>query len=441
MSPDLASSSTQQGKFGSRTAFGSVGQRQGLLPGLVTKVLEPFVGYVATPQTSNWQMGNGPQEFKLIWDGNPGSAHSLKSLAQNFHLTAKKNWGKLEYDKEKWQNLLKSLSRLVELAVHLHQKGWSLGYCHPENILIKENGEVFLADLGFVFVGASGGELSPAWMSAKTEQAFYWDGDAPEVRLSRPGASSDGFIAADTRLLGRIIKAALTGKFTAPLSKESAGGELAKYWGIACQAEKGDAGIEDLLGFIQNGTVAVPQPKPVEPPGGGYSRSLVGLLAVCVIVIGMYGLITYLNNPVPNGGSEPTTVVKPSPIIPVVDKPDPELERLYREAMDAGKENRLGKFTALVGYSKDSSDKLKKAVEVRKKIGDEILKDFEELDIQVQEDPLLEYPTAGKMETTTLSQLGELEKAAGKYGDEAVLQQEKSCREFAQRRIQELRRE
>lgn len=414
-----------------RLSFGDVGQKHTLKFGSISKIVEPDVYYENTPQSVNWTMGNGLQSYNLSWDGDPTLSETLQSLAISIKDTASNKGWKTVYDQGKVDRLFYAVKSLAAVFKELHSKGWAAGYCHPNNVLIKKDGTVFLADLGFSFTGDAESSFAPLWVKENRAEAFYWGNDTAQIRMAKPGSTVD-FVASDTRLLGRILAAVISFEFHAkPDESKPLIGPLADFWNIAVGAYSGKVS----LGGVISAFGGKPEPTegpivyPPAPSNGFLAKLGIGMV---VLLIGGLGVYFVVNNN------------KPKPWTPIVNPETPvtdnELERLYQAAITCPKEQRLEKFSKLAGYEKQSPEKHVKVIAVRSMLSSEFQSELLELDTKAQADPLLEYPTATAMEKLLLK-AGEIRKAGGAYEDEKTKAHENSNFEFATRRIQELRRE
>ena len=426
-----------------RLLFGDVGQKHTLRNGSISKIVEPDVYYENTPQSDNWTMGNGLQSHNLSWDGDPGLSETLQSLAISIKDTAvKQSWKKMVYNEAKVDRLLGAIKSLSSVFEELHAKGWAAGYCHPNNIFIKKDGSVFLADLGFYYTGDAESSFAPSWVKERRAEAFYWENDTPQIRMAKPGSTVD-FKESDARLFGRILAAVISVEFHAkPDGSITPIGPLEKYWKIALDAFSGKVLLDGIKKAIDG------KPPIVPPPGESSSNGFPTKLVIGMVVLLCLGLGAYFvaknrdTNPDKPGVSIVTKPVTPTPPVPPVTPPssDKELEKLYQAAITCAKDERLGNFSKLAAYNKESPEKVAKVIAVRLMLSSEFQAELLELDTKVQTDALLEYPTATAMEKL-LVKVTEIRKAGGIYEDEKTKVHENSNFEFASRRIQELRRE
>ena len=425
-----------------RLLFGDVGQKHTLRNGSISKIVEPDVYYENTPQSDNWTMGNGLQSHNLSWDGDPGLSETLQSLAISIKETAVKQGWKMVYNQAKVDRLLGAIKSLSSVFEELHAKGWSAGYCHPNNIFIKKDGTVFLADLGFYYTGDAESSFAPLWVKERRAEAFYWENDTPQIRMAKPGSTVD-FKESDARLFGRILAAVISTEFhLKPDVLKTPIGPLADYWKIALDAFSGKVfldGIKKALGGKSR--IGVP---PVDSPLNGFpTKLLIGMVVLLCLGLGAYFVAksrdTNLDKPFGPIGEDrkPDLPPPPPPPSPSTDK---ELEKLYQAAITCTKDQRLGNFSKLAAYNKESPEKVAKVIAVRLMLSSEFQAELLELDTKVQTDALLEYPTATAMEKL-LVKVTEIRKAGGIYEDEKTKVHENSNFEFASRRIQELRRE
>lgn len=434
--PDIAS--TEPSK---RLLFGDVGQKHTLKNGLISKVVEPDVFYENTPQVDNWTMGNGLQSYNLSWDGDPGLAETLQSLAISIKDTAVKQGWKITYNQSKVDRLLGAIKSLNLLFEELHSKGWSAGYCHPNNIFIKKDGTVFLADLGFYYTGDVVSSFAPSWVKERRPEAFYWENDTPQIRMAKPGSTVD-FKESDARLFGRILAAVISSEFhSKPDMSKTPTGPLADFWSIASKLLSGQPSLSEVKSAFGGKTTPINTPAGHPPPPNGFPAKLV-IGIVILLFIGLGGYFVSKNlKPAPYNTVGPitddTTPPDPPPPPPPTDK---ELEKLYQAAITCPKDERLGNFSKLAKYNKESPEKIQKVIAVRLMLSTEFQAELLELDTKVQADALLEYPTATAMEKL-LVKVTEIRKAGGIYEDEKTKAQENSNFAFASRRIQELRRE
>ena len=429
-----------------RLLFGDVGQKHTLRNGSISKIVEPDVYYENTPQSDNWTMGNGLQSHNLSWDGDPGLSETLQSLAISIKDTAvKQGWNKMVYNQAKVDRLLSALKSLSSVFEELHAKGWAAGYCHPNNIFIKKDGSVFLADLGFYYTGDAESSFAPSWVKERRAEAFYWENDTPQIRMAKPGSTVD-FKESDARLFGRILAAVISTEFHAkPDVSKTPIGPLADYWKIAVKLVTGLSVLSELkLGFGGKTEEIKTVPITSKPSNGFPTKLVIGMVVLLCLGLGAYFVAK----------NRDTNLVKPVSPIVVVRKPDPsidplpptpvttdkELEKLYQAAITCTKDERLGNFSKLAAYNKESPEKLAKVIAVRLMLSSEFQAELLELDTKVQTDALLEYPTATAMEKL-LVKVTEIRKAGGIYEDEKTKVHENSNFEFASRRIQELRRE
>jgi len=426
-----------------RLLFGDVGQKHTLRNGSISKIVEPDVYYENTPQSDNWTMGNGLQSHNLSWDGDPGLSETLQSLAISIKDTAVKQGWKMVYNQAKVDRLLGAIKSLSSVFEELHAKDWAAGYCHPNNIFIKKDGTVFLADLGFYYTGDAESSFAPSWVKERRAEAFYWENDTPQIRMAKPGSTVD-FKASDARLFGRILAAVISTEFHAkPDISITPTGPLEKYWKIAFDAFSGKVLLDGIKKAIDS------KPPIGPPPGESSSNDFPTKLVIGMVVLLCAGLGVFFV-----AKNRDTNLVKPVSPIVVVRKPDPsidplpptpvttdkELEKLYQAAITCTKDERLGNFSKLAAYNKESPEKLAKVIAVRLMLSSEFQAELLELDTKVQTDALLEYPTATAMEKL-LVKVTEIRRAGGIYEDEKTKVHENSNFEFASRRIQELRRE
>lgn len=424
-----------------RLLFGDVGQKHTLRNGSISKIVEPDVYYENTPQSVNWAMGNGLQWHNLSWDGDPGLSETLQSLAISIKDTAVKQGWKMVYNQAKVDRLLGALISLSSVFEELHAKGWAAGYCHPNNIFIKKDGSVFLADLGFYYTGDAESSFAPSWVKETRPEAFYWENDTPQIRMAKPGCTVD-FKESDTRLFGRILAAVISTEFHAkPDVSKTPIGPLADYWKIALDSFSGKVFLDGIKrAFGGKPRIGTP---PVDSASNGFPTKLVLGLFV-LLSLGLGGYFVSKNWKITPDKTVAPIVTKPAPpIIPPLPTPvttDKELEKLYQAAITCTKDERLGNFSKLAAYNKESPEKFAKVIAVRLMLSSEFQTELLELDTKVQTDALLEYPTATAMEKL-LVKVAEIRKAGGIYEDEKTKVHENSNFEFATRRIQELRRE
>lgn len=424
-----------------RLLFGDVGQKHTLRNGSISKIVEPDVYYENTPQSDNWTMGNGLQSHNLSWDGDPGLSETLQSLAISIKETAVKQGWKIVYNQAKVDRLLGALKSLSSVFEELHAKGWAAGYCHPNNIFIKKDGTVFLADLGFYYTGDAESSFAPSWVKEKRAEAFYWENDTPQIRMAKLGSTID-FKASDARLFGRILAAVISAEFQAkPDVSITPAGPLADYWKIAVKLVSGLSVLSELKFGFGGKTNPDDTLKDNPKPSNGFSAKLViGMVALLSLGLGVYfvaknrdSTLDKLVGPIEGVDTNPDLPPPPPPT-------DKELEKLYQAAITCTKDERLGNFSKLAAYNKESLEKVAKVIAVRLMLSSEFQAELLELDTKVQTDALLEYPTATAMEKL-LVKVTEIRKAGGIYEDEKTKVHENSNFEFASRRIQELRRE
>jgi hypothetical protein len=424
-----------------RQLFGDVGQKHTLKSGSISKIVEPDVYYENTPQSVNWTMGNGLQSHNLSWDGDPGLSETLQSLAISIKDTAVKQGWKMVYNQDKVDRLLGALKSLSCVFEELHAKGWAAGYSHPDNIFIKKDGTVFLADLGFYYTGDAESSFAPSWVKDTRPEAFYWENDTPQIRMAKPGSTVD-FKESDTRLFGRILAAVISTEFHAkPDVSKTPIGPLADYWKIALDAFSGKVFLDGIKrAFGGKPRIGTP---PVDSASNGFPTKLVlGLFVLLSLGLGSY-FVSKNWKITPDKTVAPIVTIPALPIIPPLPTPvttDIELEKLYQAAITCTKDERLGNFSKLAAYNKESPEKFAKVIAVRLMLSSEFQAELFELDTKVQTDALLEYPTATAMEKL-LVKVTEIRKAGGIYEDEKTKVHENSNFEFATRRIQELRRE
>jgi len=426
-----------------RLLFGDVGQKHTLRNGSISKIVEPDVYYENTPQSDNWTMGNGLQSHNLSWDGDPGLSETLQSLAISIKDTAVKQGWKMVYNQAKVDRLLGALKSLSSVFEELHTKGWAAGYCHPNNIFIKKDGTVFLADLGFYYSGDAESSFAPLWVKERRAEAFYWENDTPQVRMAKPGSTVD-FKESDARLLGRILAAVISTEFHAkPDGSKMPIGPLAAFWNIAVDAFSGKVFLDGIKKSFGSKTKQVETGPSTSKPSNGFPAKLVLGLFV-LLSLGLGGYFVSKNWKITPDKTVAPIVTKPAPpIVPPLPTPvttDKELEKLYQAAITCTKDERLGNFSKLAAYNKESPAKFAKVIAVRLMLSSEFQAELLELDTKVQSDALLEYPTATAMEKL-LVKVAEIRKAGGIYEDEKTKAHENSNFEFASRRIQELRRE
>ena len=427
-----------------RLLFGDVGQKHTLRNGSISKIVEPDVYYENTPQSDNWTMGNGLQSHNLSWDGDPGLSETLQSLAISIKETAVKQGWKMVYNQAKVDRLLGALKSLSSVFEELHAKGWAAGYCHPNNIFIKKDGTVFLADLGFYYTGDAESSFAPSWVKERRPEAFYWENDTPQIRMAKPGSTVD-FKESDARLFGRILAAVISTEFQAkPDVSITPIGPLSDYWKIAVKLVSGLSVLSELKFGFGGKTNPDDTLKDNPKPSNGFPTKLVlGLFVLLSLGLGGY-FVSKNWKPTPDKPVDPK-VVGTEPIPPTVQPQTPvsadkELEKLYQAAITCTKDERLGNFSKLAAYNKESPEKVAKVIAVRLMLSSEFQAELLELDTKVQTDALLEYPTATAMEKL-LVKVTEIRKAGGIYEDEKTKAHENSNYEFASRRIQELRRE
>jgi|GEM_PF-2993732 len=432
-----------------RSLFGNVGQKQNIGQSSIIKIVEPEVYFDSPPVDSKWAMGTGPQSYVISWDGDPSLAETLQSLAISIKNTPVKQGWKVIYNAEKTERLKRALRHLSELFSTLHEKGWAAGYCHPDNIFIKKDGSVFLADLGFYYDGDPEGSFAPSWMSKSRSEAFFWENDSPSVRQARPGSSED-FKAADTRLLGRIISAVISCNFASKSDVTQApSSPLAEFWKPSNLAIIGGYTLDQLnkiLNPSSNGpTVVLPPPEDTKKS----NFKLVFVLICLLIGVGIWNFKEFISNfgstaVDKSTGSDlaiPPGLVNPKgPVVPPPPVLDSELEKLYQAAINCPKEERIGKFLLLASYKKESSEKTTKVIAVRTKMLLEFQETVQELDKRVHSDPLLEYPTATLMEKLLVT-IDEIKKSGAGYEDMKTKSLEVACTNFIKIRIQELRRQ
>lgn len=426
-----------------RLLFGDVGQKHTLKNGSISKIVEPDVYYENTPQSDNWTMGNGLQSHNLSWDGDPGLSETLQSLAISIKETAVKQGWKMVYNQAKVDRLLGALNSLSSVFEELHAKGWAAGYCYPNNIFIKKDGTVFLADLGFYYTGDADSSFAPSWVKERRPEAFYWGNDTPQIRMAKPGSTVD-FKESDARLFGRILAAVISVEFHAkPDVSITPIGPLSDYWKIAVKLVSGLSVLSELKFGFGGKTDTDDTLKDNTKPSNGFSTKLVLGLFV-LFSLGLGGYFVSKNWKITPDKTVAPIVTKPAPpIVPPLPTPvttDKELEKLYQAAITCTKDERLGNFSKLAAYNKESPEKLAKVIAVRLMLSSEFQAELLELDTKVQTDALLEYPTATAMEKL-LVKVTEIRKAGGIYEDEKTKVHENSNFEFASRRIQELRRE
>lgn len=425
-----------------RLLFGDVGQKHTLRNGSISKIVEPDVYYENTPQSDNWTMGNGLQSHNLGWDGDPGLSETLQSLAISIKETAVKQGWKMVYNQAKVDRLLGALKSLSSVFEELHAKGWAAGYCHPNNIFIKKDGTVFLADLGFYYTGDAESSFAPSWVKERRPEAFYWENDTQQIRMAKPGSTVD-FKKSDSRLFGRILAAVISTEFHAkPDASKMPTGPLAAFWNIAGKLLSGQSTLSEIKSLFGGKTPPITTSPDVSNTNNSFSAKL--LIAILVLLcLGLGGYLVSKNwKPSSDkmvGPNEKNTIsgfsIDPPP--PPIDK---ELEKLYQAAITCTKDERLGNFSKLAAYNKESPEKVAKVIAVRLMLSSEFQAELLELDTKVQTDALLEYPTATAMEKL-LVKVTEIRKAGGIYEDEKTKVHENSNFEFASRRIQELRRE
>lgn len=417
-----------------RLLFGDVGQKHTLKIGSISKIVEPDVYFENTPQSDNWTMGNGLQSHNLSWDGDPGLSETLQSLAISIKETGVKQGWKMVYNQAKVDRLLGAIKSLCSVFEELHAKGWAAGYCHPNNIFIKKDGTVFLADLGFYYTGDAGSSFAPSWVKDSRPEAFYWENDTPQIRMAKPGSTVD-FKESDARIFGRILAAVISAEFQAkPDVSITPTGPLAPYWKIAVKLLSGQSSLSEFK-LVFDGT-SVGGDKPLN---GFPTKLLIGMVVLLCLGLGAYFVAksrdTNFDKPFGPIGEDRKPDSPPPP--PSTDK---ELEKLYQAAITCTKDQRLGNFSKLAAYNKESPEKVAKVIAVRLMLSSEFQAELLELDTKVQTDALLEYPTATAMEKL-LVKVTEIRKAGGIYEDEKTKVHENSNFEFASRRIQELRRE
>lgn len=424
-----------------RLLFGDVGQKHTLRNGSISKIVEPDVYYENTPQSDNWTMGNGLQSHNLSWDGDPGLSETLQSLAISIKETAVKQGWKTVYNEAKVDRLLGAIKSLSSVFEELHAKGWAAGYCHPNNIFIKKDGTVFLADLGFYYTGDAESSFAPSWVKERRPEAFYWENDSPQIRMAKPGSTVD-FKESDARLFGRILAAVISTEFLAkPDVSKTPFGPLADYWKIALDAFSGKVLLDGIKKAFGGKTGEIKTGQTVsDPPNGFPAKLVIGMVVLLCLSLGAYFVAKSrdINPDKPGGGpiGEDWKPDSPPPPPPT----DKELEKLYQAAITCTKNERLGNFSKLAAYNKESPEKVAKVIAVRLMLSSEFQAELLELDTKVQTDALLEYPTATAMEKL-LVKVTEIRKAGGIYEDEKTKVHENSNFEFASRRIQELRRE
>jgi hypothetical protein len=423
-----------------RLLFGDVGQKHTLRNGSISKIVEPDVYYENTPQSDNWAMGNGLQSHNLSWDGDPGLSETLQSLAISIKETAVKQGWKMAYNQAKVDRLLGAIKSLSFVFEELHAKGWAAGYCHPNNIFIKKDGTVFLADLGFYYTGDTESSFAPSWVKERRAEAFYWENDTPQIRMAKPGSTVD-FKESDARLFGRILAAVISTEFHAkPDVSITPIGPLSDYWKIALDAFSGKVFLDGIKKAF--GGKPPIGPPPGESSSNGFPTKLViGMFVLLCFGLGAYFVAksrdTNLDKPFGPIGEDRKPDSPPPPLPPSTDK---ELEKLFKTAITCTKDERLGNFSKLAAYNKESPEKVAKVIAVRLMLSSEFQAELLELDTKVQTDALLEYPTATAMEKL-LVKVTEIRKAGGVYENEKTKVHENSNFEFASRRIQELRRE
>ena len=427
-----------------RLLFGDVGQKHTLRNGSISKIVEPDVYYENTPQSDNWTMGNGLQSHNLSWDGDPGLSETLQSLAISIKETAVKQGWKIVYNQAKVDRLLGALKSLSSVFEELHAKGWAAGYCHPNNIFIKKDGTVFLADLGFYYTGDAESSFAPSWVKERRPEAFYWENDTPQIRMAKPGSTVD-FKESDARLFGRILAAVISTEFQAtPDVSITPIGPLSDYWKIAVKLVSGLSVLSELkFGFGGKTDTDATLKDNTKLSNGFPIKLVIGM--VFLLGLGLGGYFVSKNwKPTPDKPVDPKVVVT-EPIPPTVQPQTPvsadkELEKLYQAAITCTKDERLGNFSKLAAYNKESPEKVAKVIAVRLMLSSEFQAELLELDTKVQTDALLEYPTATAMEKL-LVKVTEIRRVGGIYEDEKTKVHENSNFEFASRRIQELRRE
>ena len=218
-------------------------------------------------------------------------------------------------------------------------------------------------------------------------------------------------------------------------------GPLEKYWKIALDAFSGKVLLDGIKKAIDG------KPPIVPPPGESSSNGFPTKLVIGMVVLLCLGLGAYFvaknrdTNPDKPGVSIVTKpVTPPPPPPPPPPSTDKELEKLYQAAITCTKDERLGHFSKLAAYNKESPGKVAKVIAVRLMLSSEFQAELLELDTKVQTDALLEYPTATAMEKL-LVKVTEIRRVGGIYEDEKTKVHENSNFEFASRRIQELRRE
>jgi hypothetical protein len=426
-----------------RLLFGDIGQKHTLRNGSISKIVEPDVYYENTPQSDNWTMGNGLQSHNLSWDGDSGLSETLQSLAISIKDTAVKQGWKMVYNQAKVDRLLGAIKSLSSVFEELHTKGWAAGYCHPNNIFIKKDGTVFLADLGFYYTGDAESSFAPSWVKERRAEAFYWENDTPQIRMAKPGSTVD-FKESDARLFGRILAAVISVEFHAkPDVSITPIGPLSDYWKIAVKLVSGLSVLSELKFGFGGKTDTDDTLKDNTKPSNGFPTKLV-IGMVVLLGLGLGGYFVSKNWKITHDKTVAPIVTKPAPPIisplPTPVTTDKELEKLYQAAITCTKDERLGNFSKLAAYNKESPEKLAKVIAVRLMLSSEFQAELLELDTKVQTDALLEYPTATAMEKL-LVKVTEIRRAGGIYEDEKTKAHENSNYEFASRRIQELRRE
>jgi hypothetical protein len=298
--------------------------------------------------------------------------------------------------------------------------------------------------LGFYYTGDAESSFAPSWVKERRPEAFYWENDTPQIRMAKPGSTVD-FKESDARLFGRILAAVISTEFHAkPDVSIVPVGPLADYWKIAVKLVSGLSVLSELkLGFGGKTEEIKTVPITSKPSNGFPAKLVIGMVVLLCLGLGAYFVAKSRDtNPDKPGVSIVTKPVTPTPPVPPVTPPssDKELEKLYQAAITCTKDERLGNFSKLAAYNKESPEKLAKVIAVRLMLSSEFQAELLELDTKVQTDALLEYPTATAMEKL-LVKVTEIRRAGGIYEDEKTKAHENSNYEFASRRIQELRRE